>query len=327
LLQHAAVCGKEKGAVQMQESVILFCSWLQNEKGYSDHTVSGYRHDLLEFCQTLQDQSRPEQISNNDIRNFIIGLHGRNGPATVARKLSALRSYFRFMLRENRLDQDPSTGIIGPKLARTIPNFLTVDQIFQVLEAPGPQDSFENRDRAILELLYSTGIRVAELVSTDLDDLDLASEMLRVVGKGNKERLVPVGRPAVEAIKQYQRQRNRLILARLERGQKVEDKALFLNNLGGRLTTRSVERFVAKYGLRAGLQQPVTPHALRHSFATHMLEMGADLRSVQELLGHASLSTTQKYTHLTIDHITKVYDESHPLGDSRKKKRPDGEHK
>jgi integrase/recombinase XerC len=311
-----------KGAVQMQDSIILFCSWLQNEKGYSDHTVSGYRHDLLEFTETLKDQSRPEQIGSSDIRTFVIGLHGRNGPATVARKLSALRSYFRFLLRENRLDQDPSAGIIGPKLARTIPNFLTVDQVFQMLEAPAPQDTFENRDRAILELLYSTGIRVAELVSADLDDLDLASEMLRVVGKGNKQRLVPVGRPALEAIRQYKPQRTKLILARLERGRKVDDKALFLNNRGGRLTTRSVERFVAKYGHRAGLQQPVTPHALRHSYATHLLEMGADLRSVQELLGHASLSTTQKYTHLTIDHITRVYDESHPLGDSRKKNRP-----
>lgn len=305
----------------MQESIVLFCSWLQNEKGYSDHTVSGYRHDLLEFAETLEDQRRPGQISGDDIRNFIIGLHGRNGPATVARKLSALRSYFRFLLREKRVDHDPLAGIIGPKQARTIPNFLTVDQVFQVLEAPGPEDSFVYRDRAILELLYSTGIRVAELVSADLDDLDLASEMLRVVGKGNKQRLVPVGRPAIEAIRQYQGQRTRLILARLERGQKVEDQALFLNNRGGRLTTRSVERFVAKYGLRVGIQQPVTPHALRHSFATHLLEMGADLRSVQELLGHASLSTTQKYTHLTIDLITKIYDESHPLGDSRKKNR------
>lgn len=175
------------------------------------------------------------------------------------------------------------------------------------------------RDRAILELLYSTGIRVAELVSTDLDDLDLGSEMLRVVGKGNKERLVPVGRPAVEAIRRYQdKERTAMILARLEKGQKVDDQPLFLNNRGGRLTTRSIERFVGNYGIRAGIHQPVTPHALRHSFATHLLEMGADLRSVQELLGHASLSTTQKYTHLTIDHITQVYDESHPLGDSPK---------
>lgn len=302
----------------MKKSISLFCSWLENEKGYSDHTVSGYRRDLREFTKGLPVSCDPGEVRGPDISNFVIGLHATNSPATVARKLSALRSYFRFLQREKIVTNDPLAGIIGPKLRKAIPNFLTVDQIFQLLEEPGDKDSFQHRDRAILELLYSTGIRVAELVSADLDDLDLSSEMLRVRGKGNKERLVPVGRPAIEAIHRYQQdERTNLILARLASGKKAQDQVLFLNNRGGRLTTRSIERFVGKYGQRAGIQQTVTPHALRHSFATHLLEMGADLRSVQELLGHASLSTTQKYTHLTIDHITEVYDKSHPLGDQK----------
>ena len=170
------------------------------------------------------------------------------------------------------------------------------------------------RDQAILEILYSTGIRVAELVSRNTEDLDFDAEVLRVTGKGNKERLVPVGRPAVEAVKKWLPVRDRLIAERRMKSRDSDLEALFLNGRGGRLTTRSVERFVAAYASRAGIRQAVTPHALRHSFATHLLEMGADLRSVQELLGHASLSTTQRYTHLTLDHLTEVYDKAHPLG-------------
>jgi len=168
------------------------------------------------------------------------------------------------------------------------------------------------RDVAILELLYSTGMRVAELVSRDKLNLDFATEMLMVRGKGNKERLVPVGRPALEAVQNWLPMREQLIADRARRGREVEKQALFLNVRGGRLTSRSVERMVKSYGERAGIPQIVTPHALRHSFATHLLEMGADLRSVQELLGHASLSTTQRYTHLTLDHLTEVYDKAHP---------------
>ncbi len=304
----------------ISDSIDLFCRWLENEKGYSDHTVSGYRRDLLEFTGQVHKNGDVVKVSGPDIRNFVIGLHGKNGPSTVARKLSALRSFFRFLQRQSIISTNPIDGITGPKIGRTIPNFLTVDQVFLLLEAPADSDRFMRRDKAILELLYSTGIRVAELVSADLDDLDLSGEMLRVRGKGNKERLVPVGRPAVEAITAYQQgERAALILKNIGSGKKVDDRALFLNNRGGRLTTRSVERFVDKYGRRAQIQVPVTPHALRHSFATHLLEMGADLRSVQELLGHASLSTTQKYTHLTLDHLTEIYDKAHPLGDSKLK--------
>jgi integrase/recombinase XerC len=188
-----------------------------------------------------------------------------------------------------------------------------VDETFALLEAPGEKDAYQQRDRAILELLYSTGMRVSELVSRSLADLDFTEEVLTVRGKGKKERLVPVGSPAIEAVRGWLPQRLQLIEQRAGRGREVEKEALFLNGRGSRLTSRSVERLVKTYGERAGITQTVTPHALRHSFATHLLEMGADLRSVQELLGHASLSTTQRYTHLTLDHLSDVYDKSHPL--------------
>jgi integrase/recombinase XerC len=308
--------------MNIPESIDLFCNWLAHEKGYSNHTVTSYRRDLCEFNHLLTGDTVVAAVTGAEIRSFVVGLHGRNGAATVARKLSSLRSYFSFLQRQSLIVSNPVDGIKGPRLGKSIPNFLTVDQVFKLLDSPDRSDRFMNRDKAILELLYSTGIRVAELVSADLDDLDLSAGMLRVKGKGNKERLVPVGGPAIDAISAYQKsERAQLVLKSVDAGKNVDDQALFLNNRGGRLTTRSVERFVDKYGQRARIPVPVTPHALRHSFATHLLEMGADLRSVQELLGHASLSTTQKYTHLTIDHLTEIYDKSHPLGDGSHKPR------
>ncbi len=297
----------------MQESIAVFKSWLENEKGYSDHTISGYCRDLTEFSSTFANTKKPSEVDNNDIRTFVSSLHIKNNGATVSRKLSALRTFFRFLIREGKITDNPLTGISGPKSGRSIPVFLTVDEVFSLLESPNSTDSFRGRDRAILEVLYSTGVRVAELVSRDIEDLDFESEMLRVTGKGNKERIVPVGRPAVEAIVAWLPERETIINKPKAKGSRDKQKAIFINSRGGRLTTRSVERFVAKYAARAGLRQAVTPHALRHSFATHLLEMGADLRSVQELLGHASLSTTQRYTHLTLDHLSEVYDKTHPL--------------
>ncbi len=299
----------------MEKALAMFDRWLESEKGYSAHTVSSYRRDLLEFNATLAGDCAVKDILAVDISRFVAGLHGRNNPLSVARKLSSLRSFFRFLLREKLIDDDPIRGIVGPKTGRSIPSFLTVDEVFSLLSSPDRGDRFMARDRAILEMLYSTGIRVAELVSGDIEDLDFDSEMLRVRGKGNKERLVPVGGPAIEAVRRWLVDRQRLIHARLEKRRTVETEALFLNGRGGRLTTRSVERLVSSYAQRVGIRQAVTPHALRHSFATHLLEMGADLRSVQELLGHSSLSTTQRYTHLTIDRLAEVYDKAHPLGD------------
>ncbi len=301
-------------------TIDLFTRWLAIEKGYSEHTIIGYRRDLLEFSRLLGENTGLTGVSAGHVRTFIVSLHGHNSSGSVARKLSALRSFFRFAVRRGLVKTDPLTGIAGPKAGRFIPVFLTVDETFALLEAPEVQDTFMYRDRAMLELFYSTGIRVSELVTRDVADLDFVLEVLRVRGKGNKERLVPVGRPAIEAVKSWLPQRLQLIRERAGRGRAVEQAALFLNGRGSRLSSRSVERIVKAYGERAGISQIVTPHALRHSFATHLLEMGADLRSVQELLGHASLSTTQRYTHLTLDHLTTVYDQAHPLSNLEEKK-------
>lgn len=297
----------------MKKTIDEFTTWLETEKGYSEHTVSGYRRDLFEFGNHLGNDCAIETVTAGHVRSFVVSLHRHNCSATVARKLSALRTFFRFGMRRGRVENDPLSGVTGPKVGRYIPVFLTVDETFALLEAPGATDTYMHRDRAILELLYSTGMRVSELVSRNLDDLDFTEEVLRVRGKGNKERLVPVGRPAIEGVRGWLPQRLQLMQERAGRGKVVEEAAMFLNGQGSRLTARSVERLVKAYGERAGIPQIVTPHALRHSFATHLLEMGADLRSVQELLGHASLSTTQRYTHLTLDHLANVYDKAHPL--------------
>ncbi len=290
----------------------MFGEWLAVEKGYSPHTVSGYLHDVGEFFARITEVALA-QLGPGHVRAFVASLHGRNSSASVARKLSALRTFFRFLRRRGLLQHDPAAEVNRPKQVWNLPVFLTVDEVFQLLEQPDPRDAHPERDRALLELLYATGMRVSELVSRDLNDLDLQEEMLRVRGKGRKDRLVPFGRPAAESLRRYFPAREALGIARAARGLAPEARALFLNGRGTRLTARSVERLVAAYALRAGLATTVTPHALRHSFATHLLEMGADLRVVQELLGHASLSTTQRYTHVDMDHLSAVYDQAHPL--------------
>ncbi len=300
----------------MIKTIALFTRWLETEKQYSSHTVSGYQRDLEEFAAFTRKRGEKKKIKDitaDDIRRFIAGLFGKNSGATVARKLSALRSFFRFAQKKELVAVNPLAGVIAPKVSKYIPVFLTVDEAFALLETPREKDKYMRRDTAILELLYSTGMRVSELVATNIADLDFEEEMVSVRGKGDKERLVPVGRPAIEAVRNWLSERRELIVARAKRGREVEEEALFLNGRGSRLTSRSVERMVKQYGERAGIMQVVTPHALRHSFATHLLEMGADLRSVQELLGHASLSTTQRYTHLTLEHLSKEYDKAHPL--------------
>ncbi len=288
-----------------------FLCWLEGEKGYSPHTVAAYRRDLSEFFRLVN--RRADEVGEREVRRYLYAVNQRNRPATVARKLSSLRSFYRFLRREGRVAHDPLARTAGPRQEKRIPVFLSVDEVFALLAAPDPdRDPFPLRDRAMLELLYSSGLRVAELVGLDLADLDFAAETVKVRGKGDKERLAPVGGKALAALRAYLPERLALLAAGRERGRPVDASALFLNNRGRRLTTRSVERLVAGYARRAGIQAVVTPHVLRHSFATHLLEMGADLRAVQELLGHASLSTTQKYTHLDLDRLMAVYDAAHP---------------
>lgn len=298
----------------ISEYISQFSDWLAVEKGYSVNTVDSYLRDLREFISFLNDEERIDSLDTRKIRAYVYSLHGKNKSSSVARKLSALRTFFRYLIREKVIANDPVSSVAMPKQAKYMPAFLTVDEVFLLIETPDDeQDVFAARDRAILELLYSTGMRVSELSTLDINQLDFDSEMVRVTGKGNKERIVPVGRPALESLQHYFPQRDKLIKARAGRGKETESQAVFLNGRGSRLTTRSVERIVKSYAQRAGIATRVTPHALRHSFATHLLEMGADLRSVQELLGHVSLSTTQKYTHLNLDHLAEVYDKAHPM--------------
>lgn len=296
----------------LQDILPQFSRWLAVEKGYSPKTVESYGRDLAEFATFVEPGQDVRQIEARAVRSYVYALNGKNKGSSVARKLSALRTFFRHLLREGVITHDPVAPIATPKQEKHMPVFLTVDEVFTLLEMPGAGDAFAFRDRAILEILYSTGLRVAELAALDLERLDAEEGMLRVTGKGNRERLVPVGSPALEALSQYLPQRTLLIRERIARGEAPENKAVFLNHRGLRLTTRSIERLVKFYALRAGIAARVTPHALRHSFATHLLEMGADLRTVQELLGHVSLSTTQRYTHLNMDHLNEVYDRAHP---------------
>ncbi len=296
----------------LTEYIEHFITWLTDEKGYSHHTIVNYQRDLLEFAADAGREIDVEKIDTHVIRNYVYSLNIKNKSSSVARKLSALRTFFKFLEQESLVTQNPMGSIPMPKQEQHIPVFLTVDEVFALLESPGDEETFGARDRAMLELLYSTGMRVSELVACDMATLDFDTEMVRVRGKGNRERLIPIGEPAIKALREYFIQRDVQLKKCLQKGKKCDGNAVFLNSRGSRLTTRSVERLIAEYGHKAGIDKPVTPHVLRHSFATHLLEMGADMRSVQELLGHASLSTTQKYTHLDMVHLMKVYDKAHP---------------
>lgn len=300
------------------EHISRFCRWLEKEKGYSPHTVTSYRTDLEE-CAALAKAKELVTFDGKDVRTYVASLFGRCKSSSVARKLSALRTFYRFLLREKVVDRDPTIGIMAPRLEQTMPSVLTIDEVFGLLRAPDTTGAPGLRDRAFIEVLYSTGMRVAELVSCNVDDLDFATGMVRVLGKGKKERYVPLGGPAQDAVRDYLPLREQLVEGRKKRGHGETVVALFLNGRGARLSVRSVERLIKQYGIQAGIATTVTPHGLRHSFATHLLEMGADLRTVQELLGHASLSTTQKYTHLNADYLMKVYDKAHPAARSRKR--------
>jgi integrase/recombinase XerC len=303
--------------------VVGFKNWLLVERGFSILTVESYLLDIKELSSWCEAHGGVSPLTVDTLRGFIAGLHGRNAPASVARKLSALRTLFRYMLKNKMIKESPLQGIANPKLVRYIPAFLTIDEVFCLLDAPGSKDRFEYRDKAVMELLYSTGVRVSELTGSNLNDLDFEAGMIIVEGKGKKERLLPFGRAASEALKRYFPLRDSLLIARIRRGHTAEREALFLNSRGTRLTSRSVERMIKEYGRRSGIHTTVTPHGLRHSFATHLLEMGADLRVVQELLGHVSLSTTQKYTHVNMEYLTKVYDQAHPQSEARSRKSED----
>ena len=313
------------------DRIAEFLTHLEHGVHASPQTVRCYRTDLREF-EAFIDSSRARgtklaftAVDHHAVRSYLSYLHERGiSRASVARKLASLRSFFRYLIRLGVVTRNPAAMVSTPKLDRRLPHPMPQNDVESLLESAFGSDPRDDRDRAILELLYATGIRVGELVSSDLGDLDLSGGsddgMLRVLGKGRKERLVPIGSKAVIALRAYLASRGDLIA---ERPVRERDRdALFLNARGGRLTDRSIRRVLNSRLTRAALTRSVSPHSLRHSFATHLLNAGADLRSIQELLGHASLSTTQKYTRVTTRRLLEVYDRSHPRAGRGRNIRP-----
>lgn len=288
--------------------VHLFIEYLQIEKNASDHTITNYVRDIEDFSEFLKQQTRLDfaAVSYLDVRSYLTLLHKKEyGRRTIARKLSSLRSFFRFLQREQYLQSNPIQLAASPKLDKRLPHYFystELEELFSVADLTQP---LGQRNQAILETLYASGMRVSELVGLDLEHLDLDVGMALVYGKGSKERFVPLGQFAIEALERY------IDNGRLELKPKNE-KALFLNKLGNRLSDRSVRRILNQLIEQSTLTLRISPHKLRHSFATHMLEGGADLRSVQEMLGHVNISTTQIYTHITNQRLREVYNKTHP---------------
>lgn len=286
-----------------------FLQFLKTERNYSSYTVKNYAIDLADLLRFLEKRKTSlNQADRLVAREFLYSLQKKYSRRSLARKISTCRSFFRFLIRENYVDKNPFELIKTPKLERRLPNFLYEAEIQKMLNSAELTSPNGKRDSAILELLYSSGMRVSEAVKLNLSDLDLDLEAyeIRVFGKGAKERIVLIGKYAVSAIKDYLANGRKVLLG------KNNSRALFLGNRGGRLTGRSIERMIKTLALKSGLLKKVTPHTIRHTFATHLLERGADLRTVQELLGHTSLSTTQIYTHVTKEKLKSVYDASHP---------------
>ncbi|MBN1787904.1 MAG: tyrosine recombinase XerC [Sedimentisphaerales bacterium] len=317
-----------------------FLDYLKFEKHFSEHTAKCYHADLEQFCQHISAQqgNTSQQWSGNDqsgavatqtetkieqlllsttsdnIRAYMAVLNDKQySKSTTARKLATLRSFYKFLVKRGHVSDNPVVAIRTPKQDKKLPKFLEYDQVKRLLQTPPADNWLGARDRAIMETLYSTGVRVSELVGLNIEDVDFLGEVLHVRGKGKKERLTPIGSAALQAIQHYMEYRNR----RAQSNSNFDPKVLFVNKHGKRLSTRSVRRKMDKYLKMAGLDPSISPHTLRHSFATHMLNNGADLRSVQELLGHQSLSTTQVYTHLTTKKLKEVYDSSHPRDENQ----------
>ncbi len=288
-----------------------FLRYLKIERGFSEHTIRAYRRDLKDFSEYCA--SRPEDVDMIDIRGFVAQqmIRGRE-KSTVARRLATVRSFFSYLYREGSVRSNQAKLVPSPRLPKHLPRFLSVDDVFSLVEAPEGIGLLPVRDRALLELLYSSGLRVSEVSGLDVDDVNVREKLVKVKGKGKKERIVPVGNKAMEALKSYLIER---ILFKRKKSFPEDGTALFLNRKGTRLTDRQIRRIVVKYARVLGIDGQLGPHTLRHTFATHLLVGGADLRVIQELLGHTSLSTTQKYTHLDIGHLIDVYDKAHPFGD------------
>jgi tyrosine recombinase XerC len=292
----------------MNKEIAEFLAYLKYEKNASAHTVAGYERDLRQVAAYLKEREvRWDKAGNVVLRGFLAELHEKKRrKTTIGRKLAALRSFYDFCLRKKWIAENPAKILATPRPEKRVPSFLSEEETVALLDLPRSGDPLDIRDKAILELFYATGIRVSELVGVETADIHFGERLVRVRGKGKKERIVPFGNKAREALEEYRRVRPSL------GGGAGGVEAFFLNYRGGRLTTRSVQRMVHKCIRRTAVARKISPHSLRHSFASHLLGRGADLRVIQELLGHASLATTQKYTHVDLKQLLTVYKKSHP---------------
>jgi integrase/recombinase XerC len=291
---------------QLRRRVTHFLDYLRDQRRFSEHTIAGYRRDLAQladFCQSRRIGNW-QALDSSQVRSFVAMVHRRGAAGrSIQRRLSAARTFYRYLLREGAVSRNPFAGVPAPRAKRTLPKTLTAEQASHLVAISG-DDALAVRDRALLELLYSSGLRVGEVVALDLAHLDLKAGMVRVNGKGAKTRVLPVGRQARQALSRWLAVRGELV--------RRDEMALFTGRDGGRLGARAVQLRVRRWARHQGLGVPVHPHMLRHSFASHLLESSGDLRAVQELLGHADISTTQIYTHLDFQHIARVYDKAHP---------------
>lgn len=319
LFPHTACYARLKfvrGRVIVEDLIDQYGVYLRVQRNLSPHTLRNYLSDLRQFHQFLLQeglclldgkQLSVRAVDRHVVRSYLGALARDRRKSSLGRKLAALKGFFRFLVKEKHVEQNPLSSFSSPKQERTLPVFLSVDDVFQLLGNVGGIDELEVRDRAMLEVLYSTGIRVSELVGLDWSDVDFNLGIIRVLGKGSKERILPIGKVALGALRDYTMEQAK----KWGRGAKGA-APVFLNRRGSRITTRSVARIVEKHLKAAGITVRLGPHGLRHTFATHLLNSGADLRAIQELLGHASLSTTQRYTHVNLDQLTAVYDKAHP---------------
>jgi integrase/recombinase XerC len=305
---------RETRSTMLDPAIRSYLRHLKLDENCSPETIRAYASDLGEFAALMEREigggrdADSRKVDRLAVRAFLGELYRRQVKrSTVARKLAAVRSFFRYLKRQGKIASNPTLGVSTPKQERRLPRQLSVDEMSHLLEMPDDSTALGARDRAILEVLYATGVRVSELTSLDFDDVDLSEGMMRVLGKGRKERMVPVGSKAIQALKKYLRRRSEL-----EPKAGSGKEALFLNFRGKRLNVRSVRRLLNQALEAAAIIRKVSPHTLRHSFATHLLDAGADLRSIQELLGHASLSTTQRYTHVSTERLLKTYGKAHP---------------
>lgn len=298
----------------MDKAIQEFKNYLLVEKNASPHTLEGYLNDIAQFQEFLilsghaveSSSIQIEKIDRLAVRSFMGYLYEKKlSGTTMRRKLSTLSSFFRFLCREGSLNNNVAGTVPAPKMQNKLPAYFSVDDMFRLLELPQGEGFLPVRDRALLELFYSCGLRISELVALTLESINLDSRMIKVLGKGGKERLLPMGRHCLDALKNY-------LKARMDKKVAPDTNKLFLNYRAAGITTRGVRKVVEKYIKLGNFPGGVSPHSIRHSFATHLLEGGADLRSIQELLGHSSLSTTQKYTHLTLDRLSETYDKAHP---------------